>query len=378
MKIQTLSALTKKELKKNIRIPGYLFLTLIFPLILTLAFGLAFGSFGTGETTYSIGVVDLDNSDWSDWFKTNLSDSEVMSISSYDDIGTAVSDLQQGRVDAVVIIPTNFGQSCDSFWADPITPSSWYNATVDLYVDEGSLIVSNAIPPLIQQIIMQTLYGEDFSNTPQPIQLGTAEKVDAEHFTQFDFMAPGMFAFAAIFTTMIIAESFTEERATGLLNRIQVTPTTPSEIITSTIFANTLLAIVQVSIIFIMAGIMGFTPKTEFLGFFIAFVLVLLLVICNIGFGLITATIVNSPGAATGVSFIFILPQMFLGTFVPISEDLGRLVPSFYVTDALTSLFLRGAPALSETILIDVLVVSIFCLIVTIIGIILFTRFGKD
>ena len=68
------------------------------------------------------------------------------------------------------------------------------------------------------------------------------------------------------------------------------------------------------------------------------------------GFGLITATIAKSSGAATGLSFLFVLPQMFLGTFVGASlsgaaQIAGKVVPSYYVTDALTSVFLRGATA---------------------------------
>jgi len=54
--------------------------------------------------------------------------------------------------------------------------------------------------------------------------------------------------------------------------------------------------------------------------------------------GLLTATIVKSSGAATGLSFLFILPQMLLGTFVPAPQLVGRLVPRYYVTDALTSI----------------------------------------
>ena len=378
MEIQTIRALTIKDLKKTLRVPGFLFLTLVFPLILTGAFGLAFGSFGTGETTYTIGLIDLDESDWALWFRNNLSDSDLINIIDYEEDSIAIADLQQGKIDAVIIIPDNFGVSCDSFWASPSTPSTWNNATVDLYVDEGSLIGSTAIPPLIQQIILQTLYGEEFSSTPQPIEVGTAEKVNVEHVTQFDIMTPGLFAFAAMFTTMIVAESFTEERSSGLLKRIQITPTSPSEIITSTILANSILAVFQVALIYLMALIMGFNPKADLIGIFVAFFLVMMLVVCNIGFGLITATVVKTPGAATGISFIFILPQMFFGTFVPISADLGRLVPSFYVTDALTSLFLRGAAILSETIIIDFIMVSLFSIVTTITGIILFTKYGKD
>ncbi|MFX0101809.1 MAG: hypothetical protein ACFFCS_19750, partial [Candidatus Hodarchaeota archaeon] len=82
-------------------------------------------------------------------------------------------------------------------------------------------------------------------------------------------------------------------------------------------------------------------------------------------------------GSATGISFIFILPQMFLGSFIPISGDIGKFVPSYYVTDALTSLFLRGASILSSTVLLDLSVVTIIGIATFIVGILLYGRYGK-
>jgi len=87
---------------------------------------------------------------------------------------------------------------------------------------------------------------------------------------------------------------------------------------------------------------------------------------------------VKSSGAATGLSFLFILPQMFLGTFVPSTGGIGRFVPSYYVTDALTSLFLRGAPLSSPVILTDLLVVAVVGVVTMVVGIVVFQRFGGD
>jgi hypothetical protein len=108
-----------------------------------------------------------------------------------------------------------------------------------------------------------------------------------------------------------------------------------------------------------------------------ALVIVLFLVLCNVGFGLITASMVKSSSAATGGSFIFILPQMLLGTFVPASPGLARLVPSHYVTDALTSLFLRGAPLSSPVIMTDLLIVAAVGLATVAVGIAVFQRYGR-
>ena len=127
---------------------------------------------------------------------------------------------------------------------------------------------------------------------------------------------------------------------------------------------------------------MGFHSQASILGIALAFVICLIFSLCNVGFGLITATIAKSEGAATGIAFLFLLPQMFLGTFVGFAmseaiQFLGRFVPSYYVTDALTSILLRGAPITSPAILLDVLVVSTTSILVLLLGIILFRKFGR-
>jgi len=104
--------------------------------------------------------------------------------------------------------------------------------------------------------------------------------------------------------------------------------------------------------------------------------------LCCVGCGLITAAIAKSPESATGITFIFILPQMFLGTFVSvglssIAQTAGKFVPSYYVTDALTSLLLRGAPVTSPTILLDLAVVAVYSIIVLVLGVLLFEKFGN-
>jgi ABC-type polysaccharide/polyol phosphate export permease len=109
---------------------------------------------------------------------------------------------------------------------------------------------------------------------------------------------------------------------------------------------------------------------------------VLIFSLCNVGFGLITATLAKSPGAATGIAFLFIMPQMFLGTFVAASmsssaQSISRFVPSYYVTDALTSLFLRGASLGSSTVLLDIAVTISCSIAVLMIGVALFRKYGK-
>ena len=151
---------------------------------------------------------------------------------------------------------------------------------------------------------------------------------------------------------------------------------------TSQVLSNMIIAVIQVALVFAMAYLVGYRPNVSTASYVFAFILLSIFALCNVGFGLITATISKSSGAATGIAFIFIMPQMFLGTFVGAAlsssaQMAGRFVPSFYVTDALTTLFLRGASVFSPMVLLDFAIVAISSVLVLVLGILLFRKYGK-
>ena len=114
----------------------------------------------------------------------------------------------------------------------------------------------------------------------------------------------------------------------------------------------------------------------------VRFLIVTVFALCNIGFGLITAAIAKSAGAATGISFAFLMPQLFLGTFVgtalsSTAQAAGRFLPAYYVTDALTSLWTRGASVASPAVLSDLAAVSAASVVILLAGVLVFKRLGK-
>jgi ABC-2 type transport system permease protein len=387
MNFQRVFALVKKDLKRLIREPAALFMIILFPAMLTLIFGLAFGGIGGNQSaTYKIGIVSetsaAQNQSWTQYFIGNLTNVEILKIQPYPNNDTAQTELVQGKISAVIIIPENFEQSCNSYWSAPADPGQWVNTTLQVYLDSGSMFATQAIQPIIQQTLTATVYGQQTRSMATPIQISSPSLVQASITTTFDFFAPGLFAFASIFLTMIVAQSFALDRENGLLRRINATPTTATEFMSSQTISNMVGALVQVILVFGMAYLVGYRPKGDITSFALAFAIVLIFSLCNVGFGLITATLAKSSGAATGIAFIFIMPQMFLGTFVGVAlsataQEIGKFVPSYYVTDALTSLFLRGAPASSPTILLDLTVVSATSVAVLLVGILLFRKYGK-
>jgi ABC-type multidrug transport system permease subunit len=382
MQLQRVIALTKKEMKKTVREPAVLFMIFLFPIVFVFAFGSAFS--GGGQPTYNIGVVNMDQGDSinaSQTLLTALSETKILNLKMYSDNQTAQNDLSQGSIQAIMIVPTDFSQSLASYQAAPNAPSKWTNATVALYLDKGSLVATQAIPPIIQQALT-AISGQNQQTPTIPFHLEIASLIEVKTPSTLDFIAPGMFTFASIFLIMMVAQSFTQDRENGMMKRIRITPTTPTEFMTSQVISYMGIALIQAALVFAMMYALGFRPQVGIPAYVFAFILVLLFSLSNIGFGLITATIAKSSGAATGLSFLFVLPQLFLGTFVGASlssgaQVAGRFVPSYYVTDALTSLFLRGATITSLSVLLDATMVSVFCVAILAVGILLYGKYFR-
>ncbi|MHA2118051.1 MAG: ABC transporter permease [Candidatus Thorarchaeota archaeon] len=384
MGLRRVAALTKKNVKMFTRQPAVLFLLLLFPIIVTATFGLAFGGMGEGGVTnFDVGLLNLDtattDAQWAGNFEGNLTELDGITVLHYEANETGQAELLQGNLDAFIVIPEGFGDSCTSYWNSPFNGSSWTNTTVELYVDSGSMIASSAVPPLVQQVILTTIFGSEATTLDLPVDIGSPSMVEASTFSQWDFMAPGIFAFASIFMIMIVAQSLTMERDGGLLKRLGTTPLKSHEFMLSQVIAYMVIAVIQVLLVFTTSYAIGYRPATDVSGLAFAFAMLLTFSLVNVGFGLIAATISKSAEIASGVSFIFIMPQMFLGTFMPLgggAEIVGQFMPSNYVTNALTTIFLRGAPVSTLSIWMDLALVFAIGMVVLLVGIVLFRRYG--
>ena len=157
---------------------------------------------------------------------------------------------------------------------------------------------------------------------------------DPELGMSINSVVPGLIVYAVIFVIMTIAQSFSTERQEGLLIRLNTTPMTSGEFMGSQIITHMLISIVQVVVVFALAFLSGFRPDSGIKGIFLAFPVIAIFSLSSVGLGLITATVSKTPEAATGISFVFILPQMFFGTFVPITNttrQIATVIPSYYV-----------------------------------------------
>ena len=387
MNARRVSAVVRKDLKHLIRDPAFLFIIILFPVMLTLIIGVSFGGVGGSEpTVYPIGVVDLNAAGplhhWSEDLAANLTRTSILDVRPYADNASAQDALSRGDLKAVLVVPADFGESCQSFRDNPTNASAWVRSSIGLYLDKGSMVATQAIPPIVIQVLGATVRGPQYAPPAIPVAVGSPSLVATSKQTLFDFFVPGLFAYGAIFLTMTVAQSFTSEREEGLLRRMNTTPLTPAEFMTAQVLTNMVLGVIQVTIIFVAAFAIGYRPNTGIAGLGVAFLAVSVFSLTCVGFGLITASIAKSPGAATGISFLFIMPQMFLGTFVALASSsmtsaIGKFVPAHYVTDAVTNLFLRGAPVTSPAVLWDLGILAIVSVGTLVAGVVLFRRYGN-
>ena len=199
---------------------------------------------------------------------------------------------------------------------------------------------------------------------------------DPELGMSIDSVVPGLVVYAVIFLIMTVAQSFSSER--NLLRRLNTTPMTSTEFIGSQIISNMLIAIVQVVVVLVLAYLLGFRPASSVEGILLALPVTAIFALSSVGLGLITATVSKNPEMGVGLSFLFILPQMFFGTFMPLSsstQEIAKFVPSHYFFDALKLIFEGNWT--NTNLLFDLLIISAVSILIVIMGIVLFEKYGN-
>jgi ABC-2 type transport system permease protein len=199
---------------------------------------------------------------------------------------------------------------------------------------------------------------------------------DPELGMSINSVVPGLVAYAVIFLIMTVAQSFSSERK--LLRRLNTTPMTSTEFIGSKIISNMIIAMIQVVVVIVLAYLLGFRPQSGLQGILLAIPVTAVFALSSVGLGLITATVSKRPETGTGLSFLFILPQMFFGTFMPVSssmQDIANLVPSHYLFNGLKLIFQDNW--MSYDFLFDLAIISLVSVMIVIVGVVLFEKYGN-
>ena len=197
------------------------------------------------------------------------------------------------------------------------------------------------------------------------------------------FMAVGMIAFTALFTTMFSGMSVVWDRRLGFLNKVLSTPVSRAVIILSKVFSATLRSMFQASIILLIAIPLGFKVGAAFSPLSILGIYAFLFLICLGLSSLFIAINIRSTRIETPMAVMNLLnlPLTFASSaFFPIDRMPGWLQavanvnPLSYTINGMRQLLINDAIDYSA-LTIQFAYVGIFALVLTTIGIILSWRY---
>jgi ABC-2 type transport system permease protein len=249
----------------------------------------------------------------------------------------------------------------------------------------GSLVSSNSLSiptELISKLQLTptqiTGLQEFFSNIGDTILQGTFGTT-----SYLSFMAVGMIAFTAVFTTMFSGMSVVWDRRLGFLNKVLSTPVSRTVIILSKVFSATLRSMFQAAIILIIALPLGFQFGAAFTPLNILGVFSLLFLICLGLSSLFIAINLRSTRIETPMAVMNLLnlPLTFASSaFFPIDrmpgwlQAVAKVNPLSYTIDGMRQLLIDSNIDYSA-LATQFAYVGIFALVLTSIGIVLSWRY---
>jgi len=224
----------------------------------------------------------------------------------------------------------------------------------------GALIPTN-IPGIDPATVMKTV-------------LGTSD--------YFSFMAVGMIAFTALFTTMFSGMSIVWDRRLGFLNKALSTPVSRAVIIFSKVLSATLRSMFQAGLIIVVAIAFGLQFGANFNPLNILGVFAIMFLICVGLSSLFIAITIRSTRMETPMAVMNLinLPMMFASNaFFPTKfmpdwlQTIAKFNPLTYTTDAVRQLLIFNTDW--AQLAWDFTYVGIFAVVVATIGIVLSWRF---
>jgi ABC-2 type transport system permease protein len=198
----------------------------------------------------------------------------------------------------------------------------------------------------------------------------------------FSFMAVGMIAFTALFTTMFSGMSVVWDRRLGFLNKALSTPVSRTVIIFSKVLSATLRSMFQAGLIIVIAVAFGLQFGKTFNPLNILGVFAIMFLICVGLSSAFIAITIRSTRIETPMAVVNLinLPLMFASNaFFPTKfmpdwlQTIAKFNPLTYTTDAVRQLLIFNTDW--TQLAMDFTYVGIFAVVVATIGIVLSWRF---
>ena len=200
---------------------------------------------------------------------------------------------------------------------------------------------------------------------------------DTTFFTKMTPILMGFFVFFFVF--LISGMALLKERTTGTLDRLLATPVKRSDIVYGYMLAYSFIAALQ-TVVIVLSTI--WLLDLEVLGNIGDVIIVnILFALVALAFGLLLSTLAKSEFQMMQFIPLIIIPQLFFSGIIPLDsmtgwvQSIGKVFPLYYAGHALSKIVLNGTSIVYLGN--DLLVLSLFLVILTILNIVGLKRYRK-
>lgn len=306
-----------------------IFFSLVFPLLMMLAFSL----FNNGEAEpVVIGVVDEAQSPLSQAFIDSLEADPLFDV--VPGIEAVLrSQVIAGDLNLAVILPPEFRGN----------PS---NIDLHVLIDASQTAQMDRVMPLLERGLVEV--ERDLRNQ-QPLFAVNIEDVEARSQNYLDFVVPGLLALALMQISMGGSGfNLVEFRRKGILKRLFVTPVQPRQFISGMVLSRLLIVLVQLSL---LLGIAVFLLNITFVGkLWNLYVFIILGTTIFLSLGFCLGSLAKTQQAILAMNMLLTWPQMLLtGIFYPIDampdavQPLANILPLSFIVNGLRGVAIDGA-----------------------------------
>ncbi len=344
--IGALRAIVGKDLRQRLRDKSFFLLGIATPLALAFVLNLVFGDLSEGELEVAIGVVDADGTALSAELAGNLAGLdgtggiEVTTLPAADDPEAA---LTEQSLDAVVVIPSGFGEALTTAQAPQLTLIENPDRPVQASVAESIL---DGMATELDRTRLLSAAGAQLGIQPGE----AAPATDVAFSTEFpggqgldvtSRLMAGMAIMFVFFTVSFGVTTLLEEKENGTLARLLAAPIPRDSILGAKALVSYTLGVLATMILLVTATVLMGAEWGSWLG-----VVVLVLAACLTAVALmaIVASLAKrSEGAGAVQSIIAVGLALLGGSWFPVSGEgvLGTLAmatPHFWFLEGLDDL----------------------------------------
>jgi len=334
--LRSVTSLTVASTKMYFRNRSAVFFTLFLPLAFIGIFGLLSKS---STPAMKLDVTNHSSAELSKNVVSALKQVGAFNITETSE-SSAREQLSKGKIDLQVIIPADFGSiNAKTHQFETSNIITHYNAA-----NPGTGQTANLI---LGQILAK--FNDSVTRTPQIINLQSSG-VKTNNLGEIDFLLPGILGMTIMQLGIFsVAFAFVSMKTTGMLRRIQATPTHPVNFVLAQAITRLLIGILDVvMLVGLGVWIFGFHMVGNFAEFMLFGVIG---TIVFLAFGFAVAGYAKDENSAAPIANLLSFPMLLLsGVFFPADgfpswlKDVTSHFPLTYLVDALRSIANLGTP----------------------------------